>query len=71
MFIGGGYCDKDKETDVLYISLNNWIEDTESGCPDERRRLVDLYVWGEEGSGDGIKPRDQAGWSQRQRLNSQ
>ena len=52
--IGGGDCDKDN--DVLYVSLDTWIKDLESVCPNDRRRLVDLDVGDEEGSGDGIEP---------------
>ena len=43
---------------MLYVSLDTWIEDSESGCPDDRRRLVDFDVGDEEGGGDGIGPRD-------------
>ena len=64
-------CNEDKDKDVVYLSLDTWIEDSESGCPDDCRRLVDLDVGDREGGGDGIEPRDKAGWSKRRRLNSQ
>ena len=70
-FLVGGYCDCNKDVDVLYVSLDNWIKDSESGCTDAHIRLVHLDVGYEEGVCDGIKPQDQAGWSQRRKLYSQ
>ena len=38
--LGGGDCNCNE--DVLYVTLDTWIKDSESGCPDAHRRLVNL-----------------------------